>query len=157
MKMSPRSLYHTVSIAEAITWTLLILGMLMKYVLDAGNLGVRIGGSLHGLVFLTYMATAVVVGWNQRWSIGQIIFAVATAIVPYATIPFDRSLKRKEMLNGDWRSVATESAKDKHWFNSAMLWFLKHPVLFFVTLIVLIAAAMSVLLYLGPPNTWGKN
>lgn len=156
MKLSPRSLYHAVSIAEAVTWTLLILGMIMKYVLDAGNIGVRIGGSLHGLVFLTYMATAVVVGWNQRWGVGQIFVAVATAIVPYATIPFDRSLERRELLNGDWRTAETETSKDKHWFNSLMLWLLKHPVLFFTLLIVLIATAMSVLLFLGPPNTWGK-
>lgn len=156
MQFSPRSMYRKVSIAEAVTWTLLIAGMVMKYVFDAGNLGVRIGGSIHGLVFLTYMATAVVVGWNQRWSIGQIAAAVGTAIIPYATIPFDKSLERKNMLDGPWRTEKTEHPGDTHWFDSLMRWFLKHPVMFFIILIALIATAMSVLLFLGPPNTWGK-
>ena len=152
MLQSPRSLYRVISIAEAITWTLLIAGMIMKYVLNMGGLPVRIGGSIHGLVFLTYVATAIVVGWNQRWTLGQIATAVATAIVPYATIPYDRSIDAKGRLDGPWRTEPTDHPKDAGWFDSTMRWFLKRPALFIVTLVVLVGVVMTVLLILGPPG-----
>lgn len=152
MLQSPRSLYRIVSIAEAITWTLLIAGMLMKYVFDMGGLPVRIGGSIHGLVFLTYVATAIVVGWNQRWTLGQIATAVATAIVPYATIPYDRSIDAKGRLDGPWRTEPTDHPKDAGWLDSTMRWFLMRPALFAITLVVLVAVVMTVLLILGPPG-----
>ena len=60
--LSPRRLYRTLALAEAVTWTLLIAGMLAKYVLHLGELGVRIGGSVHGFVFLAYCAVTVLVG-----------------------------------------------------------------------------------------------
>ena len=42
--MTPRSLFRAAAVAELVTWTLLILGMVLKYGLDAGDWGVRIGG-----------------------------------------------------------------------------------------------------------------
>ncbi len=152
MRFSPRTLYRQVSIAEAITWTLLIGGMILKYGFDAGPLPVKIGGFLHGLVFLTYGATAIIVGWNQRWSAKQTAAAVGTAIIPWATIPFDHSIDRRGLLDGEWRTAATEGPEDKGAFNSLMLWFLARPVLFFTTMIVGIAMVMGVLLFLGPPG-----
>ncbi|MDD0858531.1 DUF3817 domain-containing protein [Arthrobacter alpinus] len=35
--MTPRIFYRTIAIAEAITWTLLIAAMIMKYVLKVGT------------------------------------------------------------------------------------------------------------------------
>ena len=113
-RVPPRTFYRIVAIAEAVTWTLLIAGMLLKYVADAGGLPVLIGGSLHGFVFITYALTAVLVGVNQRWSVKQIVAAVATAIVPYATIPFDRRLDRRGLLDGDWRHTATDDPARPH-------------------------------------------
>src|SRR5690606_13873618 len=69
---SPRTFYRLVAVAEAITWTLLIAGLLLKYVFDSGDLGVRVGGTIHGFVFLVYGATAILVGVNQRWPVGLI-------------------------------------------------------------------------------------
>src|SRR5699024_10126647 len=83
---TPRSLYRMVSVAEAITWTLLIIGMILKYVAGLGSLPVLIGGSVHGFVFLCFAGTSVVVGVNQDWGFVRIVVAVAMAIVPYATI-----------------------------------------------------------------------
>lgn len=38
-RVTPRLFYRTVAIAEAVTWTLLITGMVLKYVADAGGWG----------------------------------------------------------------------------------------------------------------------
>ena len=151
-RITPRSFYRVVAIAEAVTWTLLIAGLLLKYVLDAGDLGVRVGGSIHGFVFLVYAATAVLVGVNQRWRIGLIAMGVVTAIIPYATIPFDRWLERNGKLEGNWRTTATDDPRDHGWIDRLLRWFLNHPVVLAVLLVVGIVAVFTVLLILGPPG-----
>lgn len=154
--VTPRSWYHTVAIAESITWTLLIIGMLLKYVAGLGTLPVLIGGSIHGFVFITYALTAGLIGVNQRWSPLQIVAAVATAIVPYATIPFDRRLERKGMLEGDWHLEASDDPRDQRWTRRLLRWMLTHPVTLLTTLVLLIVLIMATLLMIGPPGGWGK-
>ncbi|WHF21129.1 DUF3817 domain-containing protein [Kocuria rhizophila] len=68
--VSPRRLYRTAATAEAVAWTLLIFGMLAKYVLHAGDLPVRLGGGIHGFVFLSYCVSTVVVWTDHRWPAG---------------------------------------------------------------------------------------
>jgi integral membrane protein len=151
-RITPRAFYRIVAIAEAVTWTLLITGLLQKYVLDGGDLGVRIGGSIHGFVFLVYAATAVLVGINQRWRIGLIAVGVVTAVVPYATIPFDRWLEKNGKLEGGWRTAATDDPRDQVWIDRLMRWLLSHPALLSVLLVAGVVAVFSVLLILGPPG-----
>jgi integral membrane protein len=151
-RITPRSFYRVVAIAEAITWTMLIAGLLLKYVFDAGDLWVRIGGSIHGFVFLAYAATAVLVGVNQRWRVGLIAFGVVTAIVPYATIPFDRWLERNSRLDGEWRTQATDDPRDHTWIDRLLRWFLNHPVVLGALLVVGVAVIFTVLVIIGPPG-----
>ncbi len=155
-KVTPRAFYRVVAIAEAVTWTLLIGGMLLKYVANAGGLGVLIGGSLHGLVFVTYAATAVLVGINQRWPIKLIVTAVITAIIPYATIPFDRWLEKNNKLEGGWRTAATDDPRDHTWIDKTLRWFLNRPVMLVVVFAFAVVAIVTVLLILGPPGGWGN-
>lgn len=155
-RVTPRLFYRTVAIAEAVTWTLLIAGMLLKYVANAGSLPVLIGGSIHGLVFIAYALTAVLVGANQRWKVGQIVVAVVTAIVPYATIPFDRWLDRHGKLEGEWHREATDDPADRSWVRRLLRWFLNHPVVLGILLVAAIAVIMTTLLIAGPPGGWGK-
>lgn len=155
-RVTPRTFYRVVAIAEAVTWTLLIAGMLLKYVAQAGNLGVLIGGSLHGLVFVTYAATAVLVGVNQHWPVKLIVGAVVTAIIPYATIPFDRWLEKNDRLEGGWRTTATDDPRDHTWISQLLRWFLNHPAILITVFVVAVVAIVTVLLILGPPGGWGR-
>ncbi|MGO4105255.1 DUF3817 domain-containing protein [Leifsonia sp. YAF41] len=152
--MSPRLFYRTVAIAEAVTWTLLITGMLLKYVGNMGGLPVLIAGSIHGFVFITYALTAVLVGVNQRWSVKLIVFAVFTAIVPYATIPFDIWLDRNRKLEGIWRTTATDHPRDHTWVSKLLRWFLNHPKTLVTLFVVGIIVIMSAFLIVGPPGGW---
>lgn len=154
--MSPRRFFRTVAIAEAVTWTLLIAGLLMKYVFDMGDLGVRVGGSIHGFVFLSYAATVIVVGLNLRWKPALIVLGVVTAIVPYATIPFDVWLERTNKLVGGWRTEATDDPRDASWVDRLLRWFLRHPLLLGGLLVVGVVVVFAILLTLGPPGEWGK-
>ncbi|MCC5674720.1 DUF3817 domain-containing protein [Kocuria rhizophila] len=101
--MSPRKLYRTAATAEAVTWALLILGMLAKYVLHAGDLPVRVGGGIHGFVFLSYCVATVVVWTDRRWPASTGVVGLLLSIVPFATVPFERHVERRGLLADSWR------------------------------------------------------
>ena len=69
--LTPRSLFRTLAVAEAITWTLLLIGMFLKYVTETTELGVRIFGMVHGVVFIAYCLVTVIVAIDQRWSVSR--------------------------------------------------------------------------------------
>ena len=149
--MSPKRLFRALALAEAVTWTILIVAMILKYVVGV-EWAVLVGGSIHGFVFLAYAFAAVLVGVNQRWSVGLIAFAVVTAIVPYATIPFEVWLMRRGRLEGGWRHERTEHPADGSWVNRMLRWFLARPVLLTVLAVVGIAGVFTALLVIGPPG-----
>lgn len=129
--------------------------MLLKYVLlpgELGDLAVRIGGFAHGFVFIAYGMTAVLVGVNQRWSLRLITAAVGTAVLPYATIPFDRSLERRGRLDGNWRRTATSDPRDRSWVNVLLRVMLNRPILLGAVFVVGLVSIMATLLVIGPPG-----
>ncbi len=150
---TPRRLFRTVAIAEAITWTLLILGMLGKYVFDLGGLGVSIGGGLHGFVFLLYLAVAILVGVNQRWSAVLLLVTLATSILPFATIPMDRWLEKRGRLDGGWRRTAGDDPADSGAADRALRALLAHPGRMAFIGLVAVALIFAALLVVGPPGS----
>ena len=94
MFRSPHRLYRLLAVAEVITWALLISGMILKYVLHITELGVRIGGGIHGFVFLAYCAATVLVGVDQRWGAGRIALGLGSAVIPFVTVAFERWAER---------------------------------------------------------------
>lgn len=153
--MTPRLLYRILSIAEAITWTLLIAALIARYGFGIDQF-VFPAGFTHGFVFLSYGAAAIIVGLNQRWPLGRIAFAVLTAIIPFATIPFDRWLEKHHHLDGAWRHDATDDPRDQGIIDRMLRWFLRHPWLLVGGTVVAIVALFVVLLSLGPPTEWGR-
>lgn len=152
-RLSPKTLYRIVAIAEAITWTILISALIYRAVVGVENAGlaVTIGGSIHGFVFLSYGATAVLTAINQRWSPGLAMLAVVTAVIPYATIPFDIWAHRTGKLEGDWRREATDDPRDQRWFDRLVRWMLNHPYLLAALILLAVVVLFTVLLILGPP------
>lgn len=151
MFRTPDRLYRVLAIAEAITWTLLI-GAIIARALGAPGIVVTIGGGIHGFVFLAYGATALLVAVNQRWHVGVAILAVASAVVPYATIPMEIWLHRTGRLAGAWRLEATDDPRDRRWYDRLMRWFLRRPVVLVFLLAVAIVALYVILLIAGPPG-----
>lgn len=149
--MSPKRLFRILAFAEAVTWTILIVAMILKYAAGV-DAAVLVGGSIHGFVFLASAFAAVLVGVNQRWRIGLIAFAVLTAIVPYATIPFELRLVRGGRLDGEWRHERTDHPADGSWVNRMLRWFLARPVLLTAVAVVGVAVVFAALLVAGPPG-----
>lgn len=151
--LSPKRLYRFLAIAEAVTWTLLIVAMVAKYGFELDAL-VPIAGSIHGFVFLSYGAMQLVVGHNQRWPLGTVALGVLTAVIPYATIPWERRLVRRGALEGGWRTEPTDDPRDRRWIDRAFRWGITHPLLLGAIALVAVAIVFAVLLNAGPPTEW---
>ncbi len=149
--MTPRRLFGILAIAEAITWTMLITGLILRATLGL-DAATAVAGSIHGFVFLSYGATAVLVAINQRWAIGVAVLAVVSAVVPYATIPVERWLMRTGRLDGDWRREATDEPRDQSPIDRLARWFIRHPLLLGALIALAVVVLFVVLLIVGPPG-----
>lgn len=152
--MSPKKLFQTFAVGEAITWALLISALITRALVEGLAIAVTIAGTIHGAMFLSYCTTAVLVGVNQRWSVGKIAAAVSLAIVPFATVPFDRSLLKNGRLEGAWRTQASDHPSDKSVIDRLFRWFIARPLFLILTLVLAVATLFFVLLSLGSPTTW---
>ena len=149
---SPSKLYRVLAIAEAITWTLLITGLILRATAGIDETLFTTVGAVHGFVFISYGATAILVAINQRWKFGLGLLAVITAIIPYATIPFEIVAERHGLLAGAWRLTQTDDPRDTHWFDRFVRWFLNRPALLVTAIVVAIVVIFTILLTAGPPG-----
>lgn len=148
----PRSLYKAFALSEGVTWTLLIAALIYRALIGGPPILLTIVGSIHGAVFLGYGVSAALVGVNNRWGFGRTVLAIALAIIPFATIPFEISAERKGRLVGDWRRSKSDDARDDNWFDSLFRWFINRPVLLALVLVVVVAVIFATLLLIGPPG-----
>jgi integral membrane protein len=155
--VTPRSLFRLTAFGEAVTWTLLIGGLIARALVDPPEILIPIVGSIHGFVFLSYAVVSILVGLNQRWSIGKTLLAVILAIVPFATIPFERSVDKTKSLQGSWRTEVSNDPRDSVWADKLFRWFIKRPFVLILILVLGVTAVFTFLLWLGPPGEWGQN
>lgn len=151
MFRNPHSLFRFLAIAEAVSWTLLIAGLIARAATGWAP-GVTIGGGIHGFIFLSYAATVVLVALNNRWRVAPTAVALVSAVIPYATIPTELWLQRTGRLAGAWRLEATDDPRDASWFDRLMRWFLRRPWVLGVLIALAVIALFVVLLILGPPG-----
>lgn len=86
-----RIAFHVVAIIEAITWTGLLYGMWMRYVVGVGEEAdpVPLWGMLHGVAFMVFCGVVVLAAWTFRWKIWEFLVALAAAVPPLGTIPLE--------------------------------------------------------------------
>jgi len=80
---------------EAVSFLMLLLiAMPLKYYGGIPT-GVRIIGPLHGLLFLAYVAIAMLIAGRDEWHLKKLLLAVVASIVPCGTFWFERRYLRK--------------------------------------------------------------
>ena len=156
MNGNPKALFSTFARIEMLTWALLITALIARATIGMDPSLFFIFGATHGFAFIGYSVTAVLVAVNQRWPLARSAGAVLLAIVPFATLPFDRYLEKRSLLEGDWRISESNVPSDKTWFDRLFRWFIFRPLLLVLTLIVFVISLFSFLLWLGPPYQWGS-
>src|SRR4051794_25417270 len=81
--------FRIVAFAEAVTWIGLLTGMYFKYLgTPRTEIGVKIFGMAHGLVFIAFVVAAVLVGMAFKWSVTTWLLALLGSIVPLGSVIF---------------------------------------------------------------------
>lgn len=147
---TPTRLFRAVAIAEAITWAGLLAGMFLKYVTETTEVGVRVFGMLHGIVFVAYVVTTVVVWIDRQWSVGRGLLALGASVPPLVTLPLEWWAVRNGWLGDAWRlpGGAGASLPDR-----VVAWLLRNPLRGVGVGIVAVMALTGLALLAGPPTS----
>ncbi|WIM98766.1 DUF3817 domain-containing protein [Actinoplanes oblitus] len=87
--------FRVTAVAEAFSWTGLLVGMYLKHVSHTTDAGVWLFGRIHGALFVAYLATALWAARAERWSLWRTGFALAASIPPLTTLIFERWVTRR--------------------------------------------------------------
>ncbi len=90
--MSPRTvvlLFRVVATAEAVSWAGLLTGMYFKYLTNAGDVGVRIVGPIHGGIFVAYVLLTFLASRAAGWGRWATLVGLACSVPPFATLAFE--------------------------------------------------------------------
>lgn len=84
-------LFRLAAFGEAVGWTLLIIGIILKrYFLNGNDLPVLIAGQFHGTLFIIYMTAAVGLYPSLRWTRKRAVGALIASVPPYGSLLFER-------------------------------------------------------------------
>ena len=89
----------TTATVEAVTWAGLLVGMVLKRVLDVTEVGVQLFGPLHGAAFVAYSLSAVLAWRAQGWSVAMGSLALLAGLPPFGTALFHRWAQRSGRLS----------------------------------------------------------
>jgi integral membrane protein len=146
--MSPRTLFRTVAVVEAFTWTGLLVGMYLKYVPETTEVGVKVFGPLHGAAFLAYLVVTVLVAVDQAWGKGRTALGLLAAVPPLTTLLFDWWVERKRGLNVRWRlRVATPATRVER----PVSLLVRHPFLGALSGLGVVLGLFGLAMTAGPP------
>jgi integral membrane protein len=148
--MSPQVLFRRLAVAEALTWALLLAGMVLKYVTGTTELGVQVFGLVHGIVFIAYGLVTVFVAVDQRWSPGLTLLGLASAVPPFATVWFDRFAERRGALAGPWR-LRPGGEQPRSVVERAQAWMLARPLAAVAVAVAAVGVLTVTALVAGPP------
>ncbi|RTL67020.1 MAG: DUF3817 domain-containing protein [Pseudonocardiaceae bacterium] len=96
----PARTFRAIAIAEACSWTGLLIGMFFKYVVVFDDIGVKIFGPIHGALFVAYLVITLVAARRLGWSLLTTLFALGASIPPLFTLWFERWAMRTGKLHG---------------------------------------------------------
>jgi integral membrane protein len=154
MKVTPKNLFAFFAAAEALTWGLLITGLILRSTIGIAPEIFFLVGASHGFTFLGFVSVSKLVGLNMRWSPGRIFLTASLAAVPFATVPLERRLHKSGGLEGEWRREKTSDPRDSSFIDSLFRWWIARPFLLTAYILVFLVALFSFLLWLGPPYKW---
>lgn len=85
-----------IALSEGTSFLILIfIAMPMKYMMGM-PLAVRIVGSIHGFLFLLYIARLAILRSKYQWDNRFSLQAFIASILPFGTFLFDKYLREKE-------------------------------------------------------------
>ncbi|OBK76847.1 DUF3817 domain-containing protein [Mycobacterium sp. 1274761.0] len=81
--------FRAIALAEAVSWVGLLTGMYLKYLgTPRTEIGVKVFGMAHGLVFVAFALAGLLVGIAMRWRARTWLLAMLAAVAPLASVIF---------------------------------------------------------------------
>ncbi|BBX09116.1 membrane protein [Mycolicibacterium aichiense] len=104
-----------VALAEAVSWVGLLVGMYFKYLgSPRTEIGVKVFGMAHGVVFIAFVITALMAGIAYKWGVLTWLLALLGSIVPLGSVIFliwaDRTAKLASAAAGAASGQPLDSA-----------------------------------------------
>lgn len=98
MLANPVAWFRAVAVAEAVSWVGLLVGMLFKYVVVGDALGVHVFGPIHGVLFLGYLALALLLRARLAWRGRTAVLGLLAGVPPLGSVVFERWATRTGRL-----------------------------------------------------------
>jgi integral membrane protein len=110
-------LFRLAAIGEAVGWTVLITGILIrKYKLPGHTFAVILAGQIHGTLFIVYFGILIATYSSLGWSRKKFLLAVLVGVPPYGTLLFEQwamHLRRTEFWQTHLYSMTGVVIADK--------------------------------------------
>jgi len=102
--------FRLIAFAEAVSWVGLLVGMYFKYLgSPRTEVGVKVFGMAHGLIFIAFIVTGLLVGMAAKWRIRTWLLGLLASIVPLTSVIFLMWVERSGQL-GAARAVEPASS-----------------------------------------------
>ena len=81
--------FRLVALAEAVSWVGLLIGMYFKYLgSPRTEIGVKVFGMAHGLIFIAFVMLGLLARIAFKWAAGTWLLALLASIVPLCSVIF---------------------------------------------------------------------
>jgi integral membrane protein len=81
--------FRLVALLEAVSWVGLLIGMYFKYLgSPRTEVGVKVFGMAHGLVFIAFVVLALLTGLALKWGLGTWLLVLLASVVPLGSVIF---------------------------------------------------------------------
>ncbi|WP_454198007.1 DUF3817 domain-containing protein [Nocardia sp. Marseille-Q1738] len=102
--------FRAIAVLEAISWVLLIIGMVFKRIPEPVMWPVKVFGMTHGIVFILFVITAIVAARELGWNAKTTVLALVSSIPPFCTVLFEVWAVRSGQLGELSNAASAESA-----------------------------------------------
>ena len=82
--------FRILALAEAISWAGLLLGMFFKYVVVQNEIGVKVFGPIHGVIFVGFVLVTLMAKEPLKWDGRTLLLGLLSSIPPFGTVIFER-------------------------------------------------------------------
>nr|WP_174189024.1 DUF3817 domain-containing protein [Nocardia barduliensis] len=81
--------FRFIAVLEAVSWFLLIIGMVFKRIPEPVLWPVKVFGMTHGIVFVLFVISAIVAARELGWNVKTTVLALLSSIPPFCTVLFE--------------------------------------------------------------------
>ncbi|MFD2541515.1 DUF3817 domain-containing protein [Lacinutrix gracilariae] len=82
---SLKNIFRLVALLEGVSYLLLMAAAIYKRSPNGSDYFVKLLGMPHGLLFVGYVALAIIVGMEKKWNTKTMFIVLIASVLPFAT------------------------------------------------------------------------